>query len=154
MIIDHICYRVATTEEYNIRKEELLKLGTLLIENPIGGRLISTFKLLNPIAFHDRNIYLIELPSPKKGSFYNSGLEHVEIVTTKKLEEFQLDYPDVTFNKKSFYKPVNRDLRFNSLFSNTNLSFRLDFEGNISVKFHEDTLENVINREIAEGLNN
>ena len=44
--IDHICFRVATWEEYQYRKQELVTLGSqLLIETDIGGRPISTFLL-------------------------------------------------------------------------------------------------------------
>lgn len=87
--IDHICYRTSTQEEYVARKRELEDVGELLIESIVGGRMIATYRLKTPIVCLDGStINVVELPSPKVGSEYVSGLEHCEFVITGALEEF------------------------------------------------------------------
>ncbi|KAJ3177800.1 hypothetical protein HDU87_004322 [Geranomyces variabilis] len=172
--IDHICYRTSTTAEYTRRKAELAALGsTLLVENDIGGRLIACYKLRAEHAlrwrqqcssnnsssstdnndahaqgqgtfFVERVIDVVELPAPKPGRLYPSGLEHVEVVVDDmSLEDFAARHPDVKFDWSGMKKPLNRDLR-------------VDFRqgggvetGGFSVKFHEQTLEKVIEMEKA-----
>ena len=75
--IDHICYRVESMKDYTRLKTALSAFSTLLIESIVGGRQISTFKLHTPIL---DGIDVLELPSPKAGSIYVSGFEHVEFV--------------------------------------------------------------------------
>ncbi|GMH95208.1 hypothetical protein TL16_g13102 [Triparma laevis f. inornata] len=82
-ISDHICYRTSTSEEYTTLTTAFNSCPssiTLLIESVIGGRMISTYKLSTPIPCDEHQIELLELPSPKSGSPYPSGLEHVEFV--------------------------------------------------------------------------
>lgn len=128
--LDHICYRVETQKEYEDGKLKLSKLGELLSETEIWGRLISTYKLLNPIIYQNRKIYVIELPSPKEGSEYKTWFEHVEFVVDGMLENFISQNPQVDFKTKSLSKEINPDV---------SISF-----WEISVKFHENSLEHVI----------
>jgi predicted metalloenzyme YecM len=72
----------------------------------------------------------LELPSPKKGSEYSEGFEHVEFVIDEPFEAFIKRYPKTLFDKKGQFKKVNADLR-------------IQFE-NCSVKFHHHSLEYVI----------
>src|SRR4051794_16918277 len=65
--LDHLCYRTASTEEYERMKHELAQLGTQLTEGMIGGRLIATYRLRGPVIFEGRKVHCIELPSPKPG---------------------------------------------------------------------------------------
>ena len=52
-----------------------------LTESMIGGRPISAFKPLKSIPVDEiRTVECIEVPCPKEGSYYESGLEHVEFV--------------------------------------------------------------------------
>lgn len=89
MMVDHVCFRTCSQAEYEHRKRELLGMGELLIESIVGGRLIATFKIADPIVTHAaRRIDVIELPSPKSGSSYDSGLEHCEFVIAESLEDF------------------------------------------------------------------
>ncbi len=131
--LDHICYRVATKKAYSEKKNKLLQIGQLLASGMINGREISTFKLNQPIGYKNRKIFILELPSPKLNSPYPQGFEHVEFVTDCSLEKFQEIYSFVDFDQKAMTKKFNRDLR---------ISF-----GNISVKFHEQSLESVIQTE-------
>lgn len=128
--LDHICYRVASMEEYSAKKAELLNFGTLLIESMVNGRLISTFKFHEPIEFRERKIFLIELPSPKPGHSYKSGLEHVEFVTKDPLQKIVERYPQYSFEVFGIHKKINADI-----------TLKL---GEYCIRFHNQSLEQVI----------
>ena len=128
--LDHICYRVETQKEYVEGKEQLSELWELLIETEIWGRCIATYKLLQPIIYQNRKIYIIELPAPKQRSEYKTWFEHVEFVVDESLEAFMSDNSQVDFKTKALSKEINPDISLNFW--------------DISVKFHWDTLENVI----------
>lgn len=128
--LDHLCYRVQTLEQYEIKKNELSKLAEILIEAPVNGRLISTFKLHSPIFFQNRTISLIELPAPKPGSHHGEGLEHVEFVIKDSFETFQEHYKHLSFNTKGAKKVFNPELE-------------IEFS-DCAVKFHHLSLEQVI----------
>ena len=128
--LDHICYRVATEERYLQLKKELGHLGELLVESEIGGRSIASFKLNEPIIYKERKIDCIELPAPKKGSFYQEGYEHVEFVIDLSFEEFMAANPIIDFITKDLKKSVNPGITLK--------------ETDFSIKFHHHTLEYVI----------
>ena len=138
---DHMCYRVATVEEYKSLKDQLATVADLLREEMIGGRPIATYKLQVPIGYDggpfadgNRSIPLLELPSPKPGSSYASGLEHVEFVIPDSLDKFTASYPDFAWDMKGAQKALNADVR-------------LALAGDISVKFHNQSLEEVVEYE-------
>ena len=128
--LDHICYRVSSLDRYYELKKTLIEFGDLLTESNINGRAISTFKLNNSISFKSREIWCLELPSPKNGSNYQEGFEHVEFVISEPLEDFLLRFPNINFDRKGLSKKVNSDVR---------IKF-----GDLSVKFHRQSLEYVI----------
>ncbi len=128
--LDHICYRVESDNSYNQICGLLREFANLLSETLIGGRLISTFKLHEPIQYEDRDIYCLEVPAPKEGSFYPQGYQHVEFVVNQELKSFIMMYPEIEFDTRSLHKDVNPDVK-------------LEF-ANCSVKFHEFPLEYVI----------
>lgn len=128
--LDHICYRVETSDRYEELKQTLFIFGSLLSESQIGGRAISTFKLNGSINFKERKIWCIELPAPKKGSFYREGYEHVEFVIDLEFEKFMELYPQINFSTKSISKEINPTIA-------------IKYDG-FSVKFHHKTLEYVI----------
>ncbi|OIO18787.1 MAG: hypothetical protein CO029_00030 [Candidatus Magasanikbacteria bacterium CG_4_9_14_0_2_um_filter_41_10] len=128
--LDHICYRVKTGEEYETYKNILSEYGTLLSETMVSGRVISTYKLHEPITYKERHIPLLELPSPKPGKHYARGLEHVEFVIDTSFDAFMKKYPHVSFETKDLEKKINPDIR-------------ISFDG-CSVKFHQQSLEDVI----------
>jgi predicted metalloenzyme YecM len=132
LYLDHVCYRCSTLEEYTRWKQELSAIASLLIESLVGGRLIATYKLLEPIHVDGRDISVIELPSPKHSSHYDSGLEHAEFVINVPLEEFMKQHP-LDWNTAGLNKQTNADIR-------------ADFDG-FSVKFHLQPLETVIEQE-------
>lgn len=140
--IDHLCYRVETRQHYLDLKAQLLDDNELLVESPIKGRLISTFRMAQPFRHAAREIWLLELPEPKAGSPYPEGWEHVEFVTDLPLADFeawlinQLGIAAEDIDRSGLGKPLNADLR-------------LRLEGGLSVKFHELPLDEVIRRELA-----
>ncbi len=134
--IDHVCYRVETLEQYQNLKNKIQNFSELLIESPINGRNISTFKLHSPISFQGRVIKLIELPAPKEKTFYKEGFEHFEVVPDIALLDLEKKYPMVQFNKDAYSKKINRDI-----------SFEIE---DYTIKFHEESLEKVIIRELEE----
>jgi predicted metalloenzyme YecM len=128
--LDHICYRVDSIERYDSLAQKLKRKHTLLAESNVNGRPISNFLLKHPIIYKSRQISVLEVPSPKRVSNYQEGYEHVEFVIDGDLEYFINSNPDVDFDLKGFYKPINRDVR---------VSF-----GPLSVKFHEQTIREII----------
>ena len=135
--MDHICYRTSTQQEYQELKRELEAMGDLLIESEIGGRLIANYKLKTkiPILLKNStmiNIQVIEIPAPKAGRAYASGLEHVEFVVPD-LVTLQREYPELSWDVSGLKKEFNADLR-------------LQLDG-VSVKFHTSSLESVITEE-------
>ena len=64
--LDHMCWRVETEEQYEEYKEELSKMGELLVESEVKGRMISVYKLDKPLVYGERVIDVIELPAPKE----------------------------------------------------------------------------------------
>lgn len=128
--LDHICYRVETKERYVKLKQQLSGYGELLTESIVGGRPIATFKLYQPYQFQNRKIYCLELPSPKEGSPYAEGFEHVEFVIEESFEDFMSKYAHLPFKTKGMQKAVNPEI--SRKYSNS------------SVKFHHHPIEYVI----------
>lgn len=126
---DHLCYRVATKDEYACLKEELSKHGELLTEAMVNGRPISTFRLAHPFQFDDKTVPLLELPAPKDGVVYPSGFEHAEFVIDKSFSQFAQQFPNAGF-EPVVDKVINSELC-------------LRFDGK-QAKFHHLSLERVI----------
>lgn len=129
--IDHLCYRVENIFDYYYKKEIFAKLGELLIESEVGGRLIATYKLNRPIEYQGQKIFLIELPAPKKNSHYNLGFEHAEVVISHSFKQFMNNYPHLNFDLSALDKKFNPEIRLNLALG-------------VNVKFHHQSLEEVI----------
>lgn len=132
-LLDHICYRVETTDLYQQKKKELIAHGELLAESNVNGRPISTFKLKQPIQYKKRTIDLIELPAPKQGHNYKNGLEHAEFVTKEPLQKIVDRYPQYAFEVFGIHKKINADI-----------TLKL---GNYCIRFHNQRLDEVIRME-------
>ncbi|MEM9524976.1 MAG: VOC family protein [Bacteroidota bacterium] len=144
LYLDHLCYRVDSVSRYENLRDELLEEGNeLLVESPINGRRISTFRLRKPIQFSDRSIDLLELPEPKPGSPYPEGYEHVEFVTDRPLTDF------ATWLRKEIGIPTEQ-LDLSGASKEHNPDLRLRFTSGSSVKFHEQPLDQVIAEELAD----
>jgi predicted metalloenzyme YecM len=111
----------------------LAKLGCLLTEAEIGGRPISSYKLSSPVIVGSRRIEVVELPFPKQGSQYPTGLEHAEFVLEEDFNIFIRAHPSVVFNLKNASAPINPDIR-------------IQYE-DFAVKFHYQSLEDLIEHE-------
>ena len=133
--LDHICYRVGSLAEYAVKKEQLKEHGDMLIESMVNGRMIATYKLHHPIQYQDRLIDVIELPAPKPGHSYKSGLEHAEFVSGP-LKEIVAKYPHLKFDTAGIDKEINADI-----------TLRL---GEYCIRFHNQTLESVIAHELKQ----
>jgi predicted metalloenzyme YecM len=163
---DHVCWRTDSLSEYRRLVDALLAAPNsrsrrsrscrrhfeLLIESEIGGRPIATFQLATPILSTQHQVQVIEIPSPKEGSPYSKGLEHVEFVISsgdrpcttspwndethqRVLENFRRKHPHVYWNTKAVTKDINPDL---------SVKFTVADFGNCSVKFHLMPLAEVI----------
>lgn len=106
---DHLCLRVASQSEYETYQVFLASMGALLSEAMVNGRPISTYRLHRPFCWQEYDIHLIELPSPKSGTPYETGFEHAEFVITKPFVEFCASHPNVKFEiypEKSFNSEI------------------------------------------------
>lgn len=128
--LDHICYRVSTQENYNLFKEKLKEMWDLISENIVSWRPIPVIKLKKPIIYKNREISILEIPSPKLWNNYEDGLEHVEFVIKEWLEKFLEKYSYLNFDISNLKKEINPEIRK-----------KYD---KISVKFHEKALDKVI----------
>ncbi len=129
-MMDHICYRVETTERYREMMEHLKTVGTMIGENMVSGRSIATFELSEYLHVDGWTVPYVELPAPKPTSFYKEGLEHAELVVIGSLERFLTRHAGLPFSNGGMDKQVNPEAG-------------LKAEG-ISVKFHEQQLGAVV----------
>lgn len=124
--VDHIAYRTENLEQYEKAKKELLGFSKFHDESMFRGRLISVFRLEDPLVHGHFAIDGIELLAPKENNRYREGLEHAEFVTKTTLPEFREKHHDIDFDLKAYSKEENPELV-------------LDF-GSCAVKFHAQSL--------------
>lgn len=128
--IDHLCFRTESEEDYQVVCQDFAKMGELLIEAPVGGRLISTFKLYEPFEFKDIVIPLVEIPAPKPGKKVKRGFEHIECVTDASFDELIKKYSHLKPEMGALTKKLNPELE-------------IELESG-AIKFHHQSLEKVI----------
>lgn len=142
--IDHLCFRVATQQNYEKYKSDFVLFADLLIESEVSGRLISTYKMHKPVRFKNWQIDVVELPAPKKGKVTHEGFEHIEIVTDLTFLEIQTRYPNCKYDHSGLTKDFNQELE-------------IELQG-CALKFHSLSLESVVrlesNSEIFSALKN
>jgi uncharacterized protein len=129
--IDHICYRTLTEDNYKKIKNYFRTRGKLLIESMVGGRMIATYEFEHPVEYKGYKIPLIEVPAPKMGSHYREGFEHIEVVIKERFETFMQKYPQLKFDTSAMGKEFNAEIR-------------VKLDQFISVKFHQQSLKEVI----------
>ncbi|EQC48226.1 YecM protein [Bacteriovorax sp. BSW11_IV] len=137
--IDHLCYRTSSEENYKEIKEIFSSIGQCLIESDVNGRLIATYKLSEPILFDEYIIDLVEVPAPKKGKITKEGFEHIEVVTSETFDDLIKRYSHLNIETKGLEKSFNPELEINF--------------GDMAIKFHNQSLESVINVEKNELIN-
>ncbi len=132
--VDHLCYRAESDEVYNYCKNKFSELGKVLISSIVGGREITTYKLEVPLHFCGVDVDVIELAAPKLNNKYATGFEHLEIVINDKFDSFMEEHKTYDFDTSAMDKALNPEIR-------------LSLESGISIKFHHQTLESVIDYE-------
>lgn len=110
--MDHMCYRTESIDEYEQKKRELSRVAMLLTETNVNGRPICTFRLNVPVTYDKWRIDAIELPAPKPGKMYESGLEHVELVMFDDIEVFLDKYEDKEFDLRAVDRGVNPEIGY------------------------------------------
>ena len=133
--LDHVCFRTSSAEEYETVKQSLAAHGELLVESPVNGRLIATYRLCQPIQYLKRAISVVEVPSPRSGRPEKSGLEHVEFVIPESLEALVARNPFVSFDVRGMGQGMNSEVR-------------VAFDG-LTVKFHRHSLARIIEVETS-----
>ncbi len=136
--IDHLCFRTESLEHYEKIKNDFTQFSICLIESPVNGRPIATYKLKKAWQFGSNLIDLIEVPAPKPNKITKPGFEHIEVVMPKSFEEIQKTYPTLSFEKNENHKVFNPELVAN-------------LESG-DIKFHHQSLEAVINIEKLQGV--
>lgn len=129
-MIDHLCFRVETQEEYQIYKRYFSDFADLLIESPVNQRLISTYQLKDPIHFNNHKIGLVELPAPKLTKKVATGFEHFEVVSDLSFAEIEDWTHNCIIDKSGLSKLFNKE-------------FEIKLQTG-SVKFHQLSLASVI----------
>jgi predicted metalloenzyme YecM len=153
--VDHVCYRVATLEQYQQTKTALLSHhGSLAVEGMINGRPIACIRLHTPLTARlpsgkEVNVPCVELPCPKAGSPYAVGLEHLEVViggadstpwdSRAQLEAFMARHANVEWDTRALDKHCNADVS-------------VQVTPEYCVKFHECALLRVVQAEKDSGI--
>ncbi len=128
--IDHLCFRTESDEDYKKVCEDFSQFGELLIEAPVGGRLISTYKFHEAFQYKDLSIPLIEIPAPKKGKLTKRGFEHIEMVVEDDFSNLIKKYSHLKLETNALSKELNPELE-------------LELDSG-AIKFHHQSLEKVI----------
>jgi predicted metalloenzyme YecM len=110
--MDHMCYRVPSYEQYELKKDELHKVGKLLGEAQINERPIAVFRLNKPVYTGAWRVDTVELPAPKEGIQTEEGLEHVEFVLFDEKEDFLRKYSDKQFGLHAADRGINPEIVF------------------------------------------
>lgn len=134
MTADHISLRTSTLEIYEQKKLQLEKYGSILAENMVNNRPTTVFKLFKPLVASTFSINVLELLAPKAGKVYPDALDHIELVTDEDLGLLINKYPSLNFETKGLAKVGNQDIE-------------VEFADGTSVKFHNQTLENIVTAE-------
>jgi predicted metalloenzyme YecM len=103
--LDHFGYQCDSLETYNKVKPEFLKLGEMVHENTVRGRLVSIFKLHTPIKYKNYTISALELVEPLKDQVCPSDWEHCEFVLNESFEDFLKKYPNILFDTSAISQP-------------------------------------------------
>lgn len=166
--MDHICYRCESKQQYTEIISMLIpEYASLLTETIIGGRPISTLLLEEPLQSHNYSIECLEIPAPKDGSFYFSGLEHAEFVignlgdpfigpeSTIILENFMNYYypllpAGVKFDTRAMEKDINADVSLDLSNIRSDLEEETNDRRALTVKFHIRPLKEVVEYEIKQ----
>jgi len=129
---DHICYRTSSTSNYQDTKNIFANMGALLGETLVNGRPIATYRLYSPFQYQNHEIWLVEVPHPKREGTIES-FEHMEIICDCPFETVERMYPQAKWDKGGIHKPYNPELEI--------------VLGERNLKFHHQSLSSVMRLE-------
>lgn len=135
LMIDHVCYRCISDDQYDFMKDVLHQHSQLLDESEIWWRRVSIWKLSEPFETVWWVIPCVELSAPKSDNTHPEWREHIEIVV-EDLENIYQHYKELITETKWFTKARNRDLEIE--FPNSRPWWQL------AVKFHEKSIEDIL----------
>ena len=162
--IDHMCYRTSSIEEYKSLLRTLTctaaatadnnssssALGFILVESMIGGRPIAIVELYSAICYKGKyRIKHIEVPSPKAGSPYESGLEHLEVVLGEPGKRDPIDSREalLAFAQQAQARNPLLRLGLKAIDKHVNADVSLDLDDRTTIKFHICPIEEVVRLE-------
>jgi predicted metalloenzyme YecM len=132
-IMDHVCFRTVSTDDYEQTKAAFAAAGQLLIESNVNGRPIATYRLHQPVVHRGRVVRVVEVPAPKPRKVVQRGFEHAEFVIGESFESFAQRHPALAFEHPTGPAGLNQEL-----------GLKL---GTVNVKFHHLPLDAVIELE-------
>jgi uncharacterized protein len=125
----HLCYRVATEEEFWAKKEGLSRVGNLISNVLAEGRPYLVYKLNDPIIYREHCVSLIALPYPKTNNTYPTALQHVAFLMKEEISTLLDKYPNTEFDILELARASHPELK---------LRFH-----DLVVKFHNLSLEDL-----------
>ncbi len=131
--IDHLCYRTATSADYEQIKQKMMTISSAYAENLHHNRPIAKFLLKTPLIFENFTIPLVELSAPKEGAPYPSGLEHLEMAVGGAFDRFVEKYQEL-WTGRDDSGPFNQPAY-------------ITFDNGKTIKFHKDSLLEVLKAE-------
>ena len=103
-VIDHVCYRCETEEQYHDAVALMVGAGHEVPGTSIiGGRPISTIRLKKPIKWKKWEIPAVEIPMPKPGRPKRKGWEHAEVALMTDGDGKPLDFKGTRMSSRSDY---------------------------------------------------
>jgi predicted metalloenzyme YecM len=90
--MSHLLYRVSSLEEYGQTLEALMGLCDEFVETKFNGRPIAILILKKPLVIDALSFSTLELPAPREGKVYPSGLESMGVVVGSRLPAFAKEY--------------------------------------------------------------
>jgi predicted metalloenzyme YecM len=131
--IDHLCYRVASQENYVVMRDKLATLSNEVATTTHNEREFSIFKLKEALRIGDHTIPVVELPSPAPSNTFKDGLEHIEMVVDVDFDVFCMENEPVLWGKSDD--------------GSTNPTVYITYTGIGTVKFHPISLDKVVEQQ-------
>ncbi len=97
--IDHIAYLAADVADYDSKKVEFMKVGTLISEKIVGGIHVAILQLEDSLKYNDDEFDIVEIIEPKE-ALAEGGWEHVEFISEADPGDLLRDYPDLEWSDK------------------------------------------------------
>ena len=105
LVLDHVGYQTSSAQDYETKKEELLRIAVLRSENLLGGRRVGICQLNEPLTYKEQVINAVELVEPKEGQVCESRLDHTEFITPITFDEMMTKYPNVNWDTSAKARP-------------------------------------------------